>query len=151
MERLRRLLAPHSLIGLDTSIFIYHFEANPAYLPVTKPLLQTVSTGACEAIVSELVLLELLVKPVGLEREDLADQYEILLENFPHLNICPIERTVIRRAARFRSRNKMKTPDAIHLATALENGATLFVCNDHALRAVREIEIMIVDDVLRRS
>lgn len=108
--------------------------------------MQTVAAGARDAIISELVLLELLVKPMSLEHEELADQYEILLEHFPHLTICPIRRAVIRRAAQLRGRHRIKTPDAVHLATALENGATLFIGNDRGLKAVQGIEIMVLGD-----
>ena len=146
MERLERLLASHPLLALDTSIFIYHFESHPTYLPFTRSILQTVAAGARDAIISELVLLELLVKPMSLEQEELADQYEILLEHFPHLKICPIQRAVIRRAAQLRGRYRMKTPDAIHLASALENGATLFIGNDRGLRVVQGIEVMVLKD-----
>lgn len=147
METLKRRLAPHSLLALDTSIFIYHFEAHPTYLPFTRFLLHSVATGNRGAIISELVFLELLVKPMSLEREDLADQYELLLDNFPNLKTRPIQRTVLRRAAHLRGRHRVKAPDAIHLATALESGATVFICNDKELRAVQGIETIILGDL----
>ena len=36
---LQQRLAPHQLIGMDTSVFIYHLEANPQYLPLTQQIL----------------------------------------------------------------------------------------------------------------
>jgi predicted nucleic acid-binding protein len=146
LERLKRRLAPHSFLALDTSVFIYHFESHPTYLPLTRYLLGLVASGSCEAVISELALLELLVKPLSLEQVGLADRYEILLEHFPHLSIRPIDRAVIRRAAQLRGRNRLRTPDAIHLATALESGATLFLCNDKGLRPVKGIEFVVLDD-----
>lgn len=97
-------------------------------------------------MISELALLELLVKPLNLGQVGLADRYEILLENFPHLSIRPIDRAVIRRAAQLRGRYRLRTPDAIHLATAVESGATLFVCNDKGLGPVKGIECVVLDD-----
>jgi len=84
---------------------------------------------------------------MNLEREDLADQYELLLDNFPHLKAHPIKRTVLRTAAQLRGRYRIKTPDAIHLATALESGATVFICNDRGLKAVQEIEFIVLGDL----
>lgn len=34
-----RRLAGHTVLGLDTCVFIYHFEAHPHYLPYTQALL----------------------------------------------------------------------------------------------------------------
>ncbi len=34
-EALRERLREHARVGLDTSIFIYHLEAHPRYLPLT--------------------------------------------------------------------------------------------------------------------
>lgn len=145
MEKLKRILAVHPTLALDTSIFIYHFEAHPRYLPLTSLILDLVATGKHTAIISELLLLELLVKPLSLKREGLADQYEILLNHFPNLKIQAIQRTVIRRAARLRGLYKIKTPDAIHLATSIESGASLFICNDKGLRPVKGVKILILD------
>lgn len=147
MERLKQRLAPHSLLALDTSIFIYHFEANPTCLPFTRTLLNSVASGTHEAVISELVLLELLVKPLRLKRDDLADQYEILLDHFPHLMIFPIQRDVLRHAAKLRARYGIKTPDAIHLATALEHHATLFVCNDRELKPVGGMDVLVLSEL----
>jgi hypothetical protein len=33
MERLGERLTQHAVIGLDTSIFIYHLQAHPRYKP----------------------------------------------------------------------------------------------------------------------
>lgn len=84
---------------------------------------------------------------MSLEREDLADQYELLLDNFPNLKTRPIQRTVLRTAAQLRGRYRIKTPDAIHLASALESGATVFICDDRGLKAVQGIETIILGDL----
>ena len=34
-KALRERLCEHARVGLDTSIFIYHLEAHPRYLPLT--------------------------------------------------------------------------------------------------------------------
>ena len=42
MERFREQLAGHIVINVDTSVFIYHVEAHPRYLPLTQELLTSV-------------------------------------------------------------------------------------------------------------
>ncbi len=45
---------------------------------------------------------------------------------------------VFERAARLRARHRLKTPDAIHLAAALEHGCDEFWTNDRRLAAAAE-------------
>lgn len=52
------------------------------------------------------------------------------------------------RAAELNARYRLSTPDAIQLATAIGFGATRFYGNDRGLRKVREIECLIVDDLI---
>ncbi|MBS3952720.1 MAG: PIN domain-containing protein [Methylomicrobium sp.] len=42
--------------------------------------------------------------------------------------------TLIARALNLRVKHKIKTPDALHLATAIENGCTEFWTNDNRLK-----------------
>ena len=63
MADLQRRLNDHKVIGIDTSIFIYHFEAHPNYLPLTTQVLNNIQTGKQRAIVSTVALMELTVHP----------------------------------------------------------------------------------------
>jgi len=45
MGRLTERIRSFSVIGLDTAIFIYHFEENPTYLPLTRELLSSIEMG----------------------------------------------------------------------------------------------------------
>ena len=44
MGQLSERVATHTLIGLDTSVFIYHLEGHPDYQPLTQELLAGVET-----------------------------------------------------------------------------------------------------------
>jgi predicted nucleic acid-binding protein len=52
------------------------------------------------------------------------------------------------RAAELRGRYRLSTPDAIQLATAIGHKATRFYGNDRSLLRVKEIECVIVDEVI---
>ncbi len=51
-------------------------------------------------------------------------------------------------AAQLRATSGLKTPDAIHAATALEHGCTLFVTNDPAFRRLTTVPVVILGDLL---
>jgi hypothetical protein len=45
MKALQDFLKKHSVIGLDTSIFIYHLEDHPRYSPITESIFNALEKG----------------------------------------------------------------------------------------------------------
>ena len=147
-QPLADLLPRHTSIVLDSVIWIYHLEEHRKYSGLTAQLLDYVNAGRSEAIVSEITLLEILVRPLRLALQDVADEYEILLEHFPHLHLVPVNRAIILKSASLRAQYGLRTPDALILATGLLQKATLAVTNDKRWKKVTEIEIICFDDLL---
>jgi len=149
---LEQRLAGHLQIGLDTSIFIYHLEANPTYLPLTRQILTQVETGQRRAVTSTITLMELTVHPWRSRRADVARQYETLLVNFPNLRLLDVTRQIARRAAQLRATFNVHPADAVQVASALVSGATLWVSNNKQLtRLAPVIDILLLDDYLTAS
>ena len=147
MGALASALAGHRLIALDTSVWIYYFEGSVAYGQAADSVLEAVAQARISAVASELVLLELLAAPLKKGLQDVADEIELALLHFPNLQLAPVTRAVLIRAAEIRARYGLHTPDAIMLATAVEIGATLAVTNDSAWRKVNEIEVLLLRDL----
>jgi len=146
---LRQRLIRHQLIGLDTSIFIYHLEANPQYLPLTQQVLESIETGRCSGVVSTVTLMELTVHSWRINRADIARQYEVLLANFPNLRLIDVTREIARQAAQLRASYNVRPADALQVASAMISQATLWVSNDKKLKRLgAEIEIVILEDYL---
>lgn len=140
-------LASHQLVGLDTSVFIYHLEANQQYLPLTQQVLTSVETGQCGGIVSVVTLMELTVHPWRVNRVDIARQYEVLLIHFPNLVLVDVTREIARRAAQLRAKYNVRPADALQVATAMVSKATLWISNDKKLKRLEpEIEVVILND-----
>ena len=140
-------LAGHRLVALDTSVWIYHFEGSASYGRAADGVLEAVSGGRIAAVASELVLLELLVAPLKKGLQDVADEIEMTLMHFPHLQLAPVTRGVLVRAAEIRARHGLRTPDAIMVSTAIEAGATIAITNDSAWRKIEEIEVVLLRDL----
>ena len=77
-----------------------------------------------------------------------ADDYETLLSYFPNLELEPISRAVLLDAAALRARYRLRTPDAIQLATAFKSEATLAITNDEAWKQIAGIETLLLTDLL---
>ncbi len=141
-KRCRELLGRYSILGLDTMTFIYHFEENKDFLPFTRALFELIEEGRIEGKTSVITRLEILVKPREDGDELLADEYRLILENFPHLEVIPVDAEIADLASAIRANYKFRTPDAIQLATSILKGAQAFVTNDESLKKVKEIEVV---------
>lgn len=140
-------LASHTVLGVDTPIFVYHFEAHPRYLPLTEEILRGVQNGRWAAITSVLTLMELTVRPWQLNRAAVARAYEALLIHYPNLSVADVTLSVARQAAQLRARYRLRPADALQVATALTLGATVFVSNGRAfMRLLPLLDIIILDD-----
>lgn len=143
-----RFPGSHKRVLIDTSVWIYHFEQNPRLASPAGRVIESLEAGKFRGIASELTLLELTVRPLQLGRQDVADDYEVLLGYFPHLELQPISREVLMEAAGLRARHRLRTPDAIQIATGVRYGATLAVTNDDAWRNLPVIETVVLADLI---
>ena len=147
MDRLVQRLTKLKFIGIDTSLFIYHLEANDKYLGLTRISFSSLESGKWQGITSTITLMEINVHPWRLGREDIARKYETLLMNFPNLQIVDIDRDVARVASQLRARFDIRPPDALQVAASLATGARGFLTNDRHLSVLQSLtEIVVLDD-----
>lgn len=149
MKALKDFLRSHKVIGLDTSVFIYHLEDHPGYSPFTEMIFNGLENGINKGVTSYLTLMEILTRPKAEGFPQVALDYEYYLTTFPNLTFHEMGLDVARKASDVRSKDRMKTPDAIQLATAILNGATAFLTNDKIFERVKEIDTLILDKFLK--
>jgi predicted nucleic acid-binding protein len=135
-------------VAVDAQIVIYSVEKHPVFGPLVRPLWEAVQKSQLEVVCSELTILEVLVGP--LKRGD--GPMVVNFENFfqlPGITAIPISGGILRAAAQLRATvPKLRTPDAIHAATAQAAGCTTFLTNDFAFRAVGGLPVVILQDAL---
>lgn len=146
MERLGNALSHHRLIGLDTSIFIYHFERESRLGTFATAVIRDLTSGVFHGATSTVTLMELIVQPLQTGRTALADRYEGLLQGFPNLSIVPVDYAVARRAGELRAAYQLRPADALQVAACLQHGATAFVTNDLRLRRITDLEVIMLED-----
>ena len=70
----------------------------------------------------------------------------------PGINVVEVTRRTGRRAASLRSHNRLKLPDAIIVATAIESRCDAIVGNDHAwAKNPTEINYILLDDFVGQA
>ena len=136
-----------SRVYVDTSVLIYTLEVNTDYFSLLQPLWTMFQTGEIELVSSELILMEVLVLPLRDNNELLVLDYEQLLLNSA-MQLIPIDQPILRQAANLRAKNSLKTPDAIHAATAMAARCDLFITNDRGFRNLSNLPVVILSEVL---
>lgn len=125
-----------SLVCVDSCIIIYEVERAEPYASSLALFWGDVVQGRISAIASELVVMETLVGPMRTHNERMIRVYEEVLHS-PQLRLVGIDAAVLREAARLRAEiPALRTPDAIHAATAILERADLFLTNDLGYRRV---------------
>lgn len=96
---------------------------------------------------STITLVETLVHPLRTNHRELAQRYQEILLNAPHITTYDVSPEIAQNAAEIRAEHGIHTPDAIQLATAVHAGATFFLTNDRNLSKFPHLQILIVDDL----
>jgi predicted nucleic acid-binding protein len=136
-----------SKIALDTAPIIYFVEKHPDYLQKMRDIFYRISNRQIVAISTIITLTEVLNHPMKMQATRLIQEYEEILTNSEGFELIPVNHAIARNAARLRANYSLKTPDAIHIATALETKCDLFLTNDFQLKRVTEIQIMVLNDL----
>ncbi|HEY8066205.1 MAG TPA: type II toxin-antitoxin system VapC family toxin [Methylosinus sp.] len=133
-------------IYLDANVFILAFERRGPASDHARAVLDLIDAKVAVAVVSELLVAELLVHPLRTNDDRLAEVYGELLQSPEGFESRPIDKDVIVEAARQRAiRSKTKLPDAIHVATARLHGCRAFVTTDRKLELPTGLESIDLD------
>ncbi|BBD64555.1 putative PilT protein [Nostoc commune NIES-4072] len=141
------MLPTSGSIYIDTSVAIYTIEGNPDYYSLLKPLWFKFYAGEIQIISSELILMEVLVVPLRNGNKSLVADYEELLLS-SQVQLIPMSQLILRQAANIRATSNLKTPDAIHAATALSVNSNQFITNDKGFRNVPGLPVITLSEVL---
>lgn len=105
----------------------------------------------CQAVTSSHSIAECLVKPLKLKREDMVLAYRAALSQSSYLHIALLSNEILIDAARLRATHNFKLPDALHIATALNQACTVMLTNDAQFRKVPGIECFLLSDFVPPS
>lgn len=90
---------------------------------------------------SELLRLKSRIKAIRDDRQDYIEQYDAF---FAHCQLAPFDRPLFECATYLRVQHRIKTPDALHLAAALQSGCEEFWTNDLRLVNAAQERIRVV-------
>lgn len=133
-----------SRLYLDANSIIYLVEAvNPFHTTVAARLLSHRTSPESRIITSRLSHLECRIQPLRNADTPLLTKYTAFF-TMERLILSEMTADIIERATDLRVRYNFKTPDAIHLAAAIEEQADLFLTGDKALARCVEVKVEVL-------
>lgn len=133
------------IIALDSNIFIRALDDPGPLGEKSRTFLEKLKRFPSRVFISVMVLEEFFVKVYKQQREkDLEDILDfITLDGLVHL--IEVNKNIALLAAKIRAQNNIKAPDAIHLASAIESGAKVFITTDKRLpRKVGKLNVEVL-------
>jgi len=133
-----------SRVYLDACTIIYLVEAeNPFHTLVAQRIAELDATPDSVLLTSRLSLLECRIAPLRGKDQDLLLRYDKFFEA-ARLEIIELTADVVEQATRLRARGGFRTPDALHLASAIAAEADVFLTGDVGLESCSEIEVEVL-------
>lgn len=122
-------------------------ERNEPYLTLLAPAWQQAEAGQFVLVCSELAIAETLVRPIRDGNRELEVAFRSVF-GASKVQVEPVTRQLWEATARLRAETGLKTPDALHAATAMQAECLLFITNDADSRRVADLPVTILDDLL---
>jgi predicted nucleic acid-binding protein len=127
---LERAVPPAALIALDASVTLAYLVGTEAASPAATWIFDgCLSTGRNPGVLSTLTAAELLVRPFRAGDASVG-AVEGFLRFFGSIRLAEVTYSIAREAARIRSGTGLSMPDAIVIATAIDQGADVLATND---------------------
>ena len=132
-------LSEGATVLVDTAPWIYLLEDHAEFAPRFVGLFEAADRGQIQLALSTVTLAEVLTGPFKAGQTALAKRYETALGAY---QVVPLSATVASLAAQLRVQYRLKLPDAVQLASALEIGAAALVTHDRDFSAVEGLPVL---------
>jgi predicted nucleic acid-binding protein len=129
-------------VAVDTAPFIYLLDGHEKFADQFAGLFASADAGDLHIALSTITLAEVLTGPFKAGKTALAKRYEKALSQY---TLVPVSPAIAALAAQLRADYRLRLPDAIQLATALDIGASAFVTHDRDFSRVTGIDILTGD------
>lgn len=135
-----------SRVYFDVNPIIYFIEQNIQFAELVTPVFELIVDGSIVAFTSELTLTEILIKPIRDNLNQVIQAHkELLLDPELFTLISPNQDTFL-LAAELGGKSSMRTPDAIHMACAIESKCKYFITNDKGIKSTADITVVQIGD-----
>jgi predicted nucleic acid-binding protein len=131
------------VIYVVANIVIRLIEGDAATRAPIEARLKPLRGTGCFLVTSQLTRLECRVKPLRSKDAALLALYDAFFTSV-ELALLDVTAAVLEKATEIRADLNLRTPDAIHLGSAILAGASAFLTGDRTLARCREVPVEIV-------
>jgi predicted nucleic acid-binding protein len=136
-------------VYFDTNIIIYVINNTTEFVDVCVPFFTAIENGDIIGCSSDVTVAELLVKPMQTNDMLVISNIKAMFDMGGYFETFAHDRATFELAAHIRATKGLKFIDALHTATAINNGCSYIITNDKPLaRKVSGIEAIDVKDFL---
>ena len=135
-------------VVIDTNIFIYLYEDHPDFADSAEFIINQAEASVFSGVITPITFSEIVVKPYSMQRPDLADLVVCALRSYRNIRCKDIDGKTAQMAGALRARYRRPLPDMYQAAIALQASVPILITNDKALRGVKEIHVLALDDFL---
>ena len=128
-----------STVLVDTAPLIYWLEGHAVFAERFAGMFQAATSGELHFALSTITLSEVLTGPYQAGQTALARRYENALQQYRVVDITP---AIAILGAQLRAQYRLKLPDALQLASALDMGADALVTHDRDFSRVGGVVIV---------
>lgn len=139
-------LSSADTVALDTNLFILAYGRKDFLGDLARDFLDNLKTLSPKIIISVLVFEEFLVQIYKRKLEKNISGYEDFITIGGLATVLEVDREIARYAAKLRSEYpSLRTPDAIHLASAIKGGAKVFITTDKRIpRKLDNLKVIVL-------
>ena len=135
-----------SSILLDTAPVIYFIEKNPTYFDRSCEIIRRIGFQLA-AVATPITLAECLIGPLRKGDAQIAFDFIDFLTGGRGISFHDMKSTTARDAASIRATHNLSLPDSFQGASSLECGCDAILTNDHMLKRLPGIRVLVMDDL----
>ncbi len=148
VTKLQDALIGVTRLSMDTDAIIYFVQADATHGILLSEIFSRISRSQLAGVTSAITLTEALVRPI--RSKDTVQQQKIkdLLLNSQNMISVSVDAAIAEIAADLRARYNMRTPDALHAATAINFGCDAFLTNNAGdFRRITEMNVLVLSEL----
>ncbi len=133
-------------VCFDTNIFIYILEGSREFDELLLQLREAIELAEFRVTASALVYAELLPPLIRSGKPNALQTAIDFLSEEAAFDLIAADHEICVQAAFLRAEFGLKTPDALHVATAIRQGCDAFLTNDRGIRTPQSIERFVLSE-----